>query len=135
MRSLQSRDFLWVINHTSKFRTYLAFFNACTYAVNLLFYVVILNFADRATEDIYNGVDSKVARRIPRSVWRVAVRKLDMLNAASDLRDLRVPPANKLEALKKDLAGHHAIRINNQYRLLFKWIDGNAKDVRITDYH
>jgi len=101
----------------------------------LLFYVVILNFADRATEDIYNGVNSKAARRIPQSVWRVAVRKLDMLNAASDLRDLRVPPANKLEALKKDLSGFHAIRINDQYRVVFQWVDGNAKDVRITDYH
>jgi proteic killer suppression protein len=96
---------------------------------------MILNFADRATEDIYNGLDSKSGRRIPQSVWRAAVRKLDMLNAAYDLRDLRVPPANRLEALKGRWKGHHSIRINEQYRIVFKWIDGNAKDVVITDYH
>jgi proteic killer suppression protein len=96
---------------------------------------VILDFADKTTEDIYDGVDSKPARRIPQSVWTVAVRKLDMLNAASDLRDLRVPPANRLEALKGKWSGYHSIRINDQYRIVFRWIDGNAKDVLITDYH
>jgi len=96
---------------------------------------MILNFADRATEEIYNGVDSKSARRIPQSIWSAAVRKLDMLNAAYDLRDLRVPLANRLEALKGRWKGHHSIRINEQYRIVFKWIDGNVKDVVITDYH
>lgn len=96
---------------------------------------MILNFADKATEDIYNGLDSKSGRRIPQPVWRVAVRKLDMLNAAYDLRDLRVPPANRLEALKGKWKGYHSIRINEQYRIVFKWIDVNAKDVLITDYH
>lgn len=96
---------------------------------------MILNFADKATEDIYNGLDSKSARRIPQSLWKVIVRKLDMLNAAYDLRDLRVPPANRLEVLKGKWREHHSIRINEQYRMVFKWIDGNAKDVLITGYH
>jgi len=96
---------------------------------------VILNFADRTSEDIFHGVDSKHARRVPTAVWKVAARKLDMLNAAHTLKDLRVPPANRLEALKGRWAGSHSIRINDQYRLVFKWGEGNAKDVLITDYH
>lgn len=96
---------------------------------------MILNFADKATEDVYNGLDSKSGRRIPQAVWRAAMRKLDMLNAAYELRDLLVPPANRLEALKGKWKGYHSIRINEQYRIVFKWIEGNAKDVLITDYH
>jgi proteic killer suppression protein len=87
------------------------------------------------TEDIYDGVDSTAPRRIPQTVWAVAIRKLDMLNAASDFRDLRVPPANRLEALKGKWSGYHSIRLNDQYRIVFRWIDGNAKDVLIMDYH
>ncbi|MCX6134824.1 MAG: type II toxin-antitoxin system RelE/ParE family toxin [Ignavibacteriales bacterium] len=94
-----------------------------------------MNFADKATEDVYNGLDSKSGRRIPQAVWRAAMRKLDMLNAAYELRDLLVPPANRLEALKGKWKGYHSIRINEQYRIVFKWIEGNAKDVLITDYH
>ncbi len=96
---------------------------------------MILDFADKTTEDIYDGVDSKAARQFPRTVWTAAIRKLDMLNAASELRDLRIPPANRLEALKGKWSGYHSIRMNDQYRIVFKWIDGNAKDVLITDYH
>jgi proteic killer suppression protein len=96
---------------------------------------VILNFADKTTEDIYHGVDSKAARRIPQAVWSAAVRKLDMLNAASDLRDLRVPPANRLEALKGKWSGYYSIRINDQYRIVFRWREGHANEVQITDYH
>ncbi|MGH2568002.1 MAG: type II toxin-antitoxin system RelE/ParE family toxin [Bacteroidota bacterium] len=96
---------------------------------------MILDFADKTTEDIYDGVDSKAARRIPQTIWTVAARKLDMLNAASDLRDIRVPPANRLERLKGKWSGYHSIRINDQYRIVFRWIDGSAKNVLITDYH
>lgn len=96
---------------------------------------MILTFSDKTTEDIYDGIDSKAARRIPMSVWKVAVRKLDMLNSALDLRDLRSPPANRLEALKGKWSGYHSIRINDQYRIVFKWINGNAHNVLITDYH
>ncbi len=96
---------------------------------------MILDFADKTTEDIYDGVDSKAARRIPESLWKVAARKLDMVNAASDLRDLRVPPANRLELLKAKWSGYHSIRVNDQFRIVFRWIDANAKEVLITDYH
>jgi proteic killer suppression protein len=96
---------------------------------------MIQTFRDRTTEDIYHGTDSKAARKIPPSTWPVAVRKLDMLNAAHEIGDLRVPPGNRLEALKGDLTGYHSIRINAQYRIVFRWKEGNAVDVWITDYH
>lgn len=96
---------------------------------------MILNFADKTTEDIFNGLDSKHARRVPQSVWAVAVRKLDTHNAAAELRDLRRPPANRLEALKGKWSGYHSIRINDQFRVVFHWLDGNANNVEITDYH
>ena len=96
---------------------------------------MIINFADHVTEDIFNGLDTKRARRIPSVVWRIAIRKFDMLNAAHELKDLRVPPANHLEALKGKWTGSHSIRINDQFRIIFKWIDGNARDVQIIDYH
>jgi len=96
---------------------------------------MILYFADKATEDVCNGLNSKSGRRIPQSVWRVATRKLDMLNAAYELRDILVPPANGLEALKGTGKGHYSIRLKEQYRIVFKWIDGNAKDILITNYH
>jgi proteic killer suppression protein len=96
---------------------------------------MIRSFRDRGTEDFFHGVSSKAARRLPQNLWKVAHRKLDMVNAAHALNDLAVPPANRLEALKGDLKGHHSIRINDQYRVVFKWLDGNAYDVRIEDYH
>jgi proteic killer suppression protein len=96
---------------------------------------MILDFGDQATEDLFNGTDSKAARRIPVSLWSIAARKLDMLNAAREIRDLQSPPGNRLEKLKHPLAGFHSIRVNDQYRIIFRWADGNARDVRITDYH
>jgi proteic killer suppression protein len=97
--------------------------------------VAITGFADDATEDIYNGVDSKDARKIPKSIWRVAARKLDMVNAAQYVMDLKAPPGNRLEKLKGDLAGKYSIRVNAQYRIVFSFVNGNASDVQITDYH
>ena len=96
---------------------------------------MILSFRDRTTEDIYNGTDSKGARSIPRSIWKIATRKLDMLNAAHDIRDLKVPPGNRLETLKGNWNGYHSIRVNDQYRIVFQWVEGNARDVLIIDYH
>jgi toxin HigB-1 len=97
---------------------------------------MILNFRDRATEDQFHGIDSKAARTTLPAVLRpVAVRKLDHLNAAHDVRDLRVPPGNHLEALKGDWKGFHSIRINDQFRVVFRFSDGNAHDVIIVDYH
>jgi len=96
---------------------------------------MILEFGDQPTEDVFHGENTKAARRIPPITWKVACRKLDMLNAAHELHDLMVPPGNRLEALHGNLAGFHSMRINDQFRLIFIWADGNAKDVRITDYH
>jgi proteic killer suppression protein len=96
---------------------------------------MILDFGDQATEDVFNGTDSKAARRIPVRLWPIAARKLDMLNAAKEIRDLQSPPGNRLEKLKRSLAGFHSIRINDQYRIIFRWVDGNSRQVRITDYH
>ncbi|MCL5021428.1 MAG: type II toxin-antitoxin system RelE/ParE family toxin [Bacteroidetes bacterium] len=96
---------------------------------------MIAGFADQTTADIYDGLDTKAARRIPRTIWSVAQRKLDMIEAAHELNDLRVPPGNKLETLRGHMSGYHSIRINDQFRLVFKWADGLANHVLITDYH
>jgi toxin HigB-1 len=97
---------------------------------------MITSFADAGTQDIYNGENTAAARRLlPGGLVKVAVRKLDMLNAAVALSDLRVPPGNRLEALKGDLAGKYSIRINEQYRIVFAFKDGAANEVRIMDYH
>jgi toxin HigB-1 len=96
---------------------------------------MIIGFGDKPTQDIYDGTDSKEARSIPKAIWPVARRKLDMLDAAHDLMDLKSPPANSLEKLKRDLAGYWSIRINDQFRVIFKWSNGNADEVRIADYH
>ena len=97
---------------------------------------MIVSFADRATEDIFDGNSSKVARKAcPQTLWRVARRKLDALNQADELVDLRVPPGNRLEALRGDREGQHSIRINNQYRICFIWTNEGPAQVEITDYH
>jgi proteic killer suppression protein len=93
---------------------------------------VIRNFADKEAEKIRDGVPS---RRLPADIQQVARRKLRMLDNALTLEDLRVPPANCLEALKSDRKGQHSIRINDQWRLCFRWKDGDAHDVEIVDYH
>ena len=96
---------------------------------------MIGSFADDATRDIWNGVNSKAARRLSRALWPVIRRKLDQLDAVTQLDDLRVPPGNRLHALSGDLAGHHAIRVNDQYRIVFRFESNDAHDVRCTDYH
>ena len=97
---------------------------------------MIQSFATVGTEEIFNGNNTKTARRIcPQSLWRVASRKLDQLNFAKSLEDLRVPPGNHLEALQHDRKGQHSIRINEQYRVCFTWTDAGPKDVEIVDYH
>jgi proteic killer suppression protein len=96
---------------------------------------VIASFGDRTAEDVFHGVDSRAARAIPKDLWTVARRKLDMVNAARIIEDLRIPPANRLEKLKGDLAGRYSIRINDQFRIVFRFADGQAHDVSIVDYH
>ena len=93
---------------------------------------MIKDFRDRETEKIWSGEGS---RRLPRDIQQVARRKLRMLNSAKALQDLRVPSANRLEALKGDRKGQHSIRINDQWRICFRWRDGDAFDVEIVDYH
>jgi len=97
---------------------------------------VIESFGNQATEDIFNGINSVAARkRLPRDLWNVAFRKLDQIDSAVQLTDLRVPPGNRLESLKGDRSGQQSIRINDQYRICFKWTDLGAEQVEIVDYH
>jgi toxin HigB-1 len=97
---------------------------------------VIRSFADRGTEDVFNGVDSRAARRAcPNTLWAVARRKLDQLDATVSLEALRVPPGNQLEALKGDRRGQFSIRINAQFRICFAWTAEGPDAVEIVDYH
>jgi len=96
---------------------------------------VIANFGDDATEDLFHGNKSAKARRFPTNLRPRAIRKLDLLNVAADVNDLRAPPSNHLEKLSGSLAGFWSIRVNDQWRIVFRWNDGSALDVRLTDYH
>ncbi len=96
---------------------------------------VIASFADRTTESLFHGAEGGSIKRIPPQIIRIAIRKLDMLNSARVLSDLLVPPGNRLESLRGDLRGHHSIRVNNQWRIVFRWEGGDAHAVRIVDYH
>jgi len=96
---------------------------------------VISSFGDATTADIYHGSDTKMARRIRRELWSRVQHKLDLLNACTSIEDLRIPPANRLEKLKGDLAGFYSIRVNQQYRIVFKFANGNCEEVRCADYH
>lgn len=93
---------------------------------------MIRGFRDRETESVWKG---DVSRRLPQDIQPVARRKLRMLNNVRTLNDLRVPPANRLEALHGKRRGQHSIRINDQWRICFVWKDGDAHDVEIVDYH
>lgn len=93
---------------------------------------MIRNFADKEAQRIWSG---QVSRRLPTDIQAVARRKLRMLNNAVSLEDLRIPPANRLESLFGNRKGQHSIRINDQWRLCFRWKDGEALDVEIVDYH
>jgi toxin HigB-1 len=97
---------------------------------------VIRSFLDQGTEDIFNRVRSKEARRTcPEQIWGVARRKLDQLNAVISLDSLRIPPGNQLEALRGNRKGQHSVRINDQFRVCFVWNDDGPERVEITDYH
>jgi proteic killer suppression protein len=93
---------------------------------------VIKSFRDQETEKVFTREGS---RKLPTDIQQVALRKLRMLNNATNLNDLRVPPANRLEKLSRDRAGQHSVRINEQWRICFVWREGNAYEVEITDYH
>jgi proteic killer suppression protein len=102
--------------------------------------MAIKTFADDTTSDIYHGINSKAARRIPERVWNAARRKMDLLNAAKDTRDLSLPGAH-FEPLKHDRPGFNSIRVNDQYRIVFRFVkvegqpQGDAYDVKIEDFH
>lgn len=97
---------------------------------------MIQSFRNKGTEDIFNGINSKDARRIcPQSLWKIAARKLDQIDSVVQLNELRVPPSNKLEALTRDRKGQYSIRINDQYRICFEWSELRPEKIEITDYH
>jgi proteic killer suppression protein len=96
---------------------------------------MILSFGDRATDDLYHNRPTSRARRFAQDVVDLALVKLDMLNGAAAVLDLRSPLGNRLEALKGDLKGFHSIRVNDQWRLVFRWEGNNAGDVQLMDYH
>ena len=96
---------------------------------------MIQSFADETTADLFRDRNTRAARRVPREIWRPAQRKLKALDVAARLDDLAIPAGNRLERLKGDQAGRHSIRINDRYRVTFRWDQGNACEVRVEDYH
>jgi toxin HigB-1 len=96
---------------------------------------VIQSFRDATTADLFRERNTRSARRIPRNVWRGGQRKLKLIDAAARLEDLAIPAGNRLEVLKGDQAGRHSIRINEQYRVTFRWENGHAYEVCVEDYH
>lgn len=96
---------------------------------------MIRSFRDSLTEDIYHGIASKKTKRIPDEILSITTRKLDQLNAAIEISDMKIPPGNRLEKLKADLKDYYSIRINDKYRIIFQWENNDAYNVSITDYH
>jgi len=95
---------------------------------------VISSFGDETTADIYHGNDTKSARRIRRELWSRIQHKLDLLNACTSIEDLRIPPATRLEKLRGDRAGFYSIRVNQPYRIVFRFVNGKRQEVRCIDY-
>ena len=97
---------------------------------------MIRSFRGGGTQDIFNGRATRTARQaLPQALWRVAARKLEALDSAEALQDLRVPPGNRLEYLKGDRQGQYSIRINDQFRICFRWTEAGPEDVEVVDYH
>jgi proteic killer suppression protein len=97
---------------------------------------MIQSFRNSGTEDIFNGRNSKAARdTCPQQLWKIATRKLDQIDSAANLNDLKVPPGNRLEALQGYRSGQYSIRINEKFRICFQWTEQDATDVEIVDYH
>jgi proteic killer suppression protein len=96
---------------------------------------VIQSFANETTADLFRDRNTRAARRTPQGIWRGAQRKLKALDVAARVDDLMIPAGNRLEVLKGDQAGRHSIRINDQYRVTFRWEQGHAYEVRVEDYH
>jgi toxin HigB-1 len=98
----------------------------------VIIFSMIKSFNDKETEKIFNR---QISTKLPQDIQHIARKKLVMLDAATQLNDLRTPPGNRLETLKGDRKGQHSIRINDQWRVCFKWRDSDAYDAEITDYH
>lgn len=97
---------------------------------------MIVSFKDDGAEDVFNGKNTKTARRCcPESLWKIAARKLDQLDSAIALDELHIPPGNRLEALVGNRRGQYSIRINDQYRICFTWSTSGPEQVEIVDYH
>lgn len=96
---------------------------------------MIRSFVDEATHDLFGNINSKAARRVPNTAWKAAQRKLKQLDLVARLDDLRIPPGNDLHALKGEQGGRHAIKVNDQYRITFRWEGQDAYDVCCEDYH
>jgi proteic killer suppression protein len=96
---------------------------------------MLRTIADKTTQDVYDGVNSRYARKVPKELHGKARRLLDQLNAAPLIEVLRIPPGNRLEKLKGDLADYWSLRINDQWRIIFRWEGNDAHDVQIVDYH
>jgi toxin HigB-1 len=97
---------------------------------------MIKSFKNKGTEDIFNGKNTKEARKAcPRSLWKIATRKLDQLDSVTSLEELRIPPGNMLEALKGNREKEYSIRINEQYRICFQWTETGPNLTEIVDYH
>lgn len=97
---------------------------------------MIVSFKNTETEDIFNGINTKAARKLcPESIWRGATRKLDQIDSVISVEELSVPPGNRLEKLTGDRDGQYSIRINGQYRICFLWSKLGAEHVEIVDYH
>ena len=97
---------------------------------------MIVSFKDQATEDIFNGVSSKAARKAcPQTLWRITSRKLDQIDSVQRFDELKVPPGNCLEKLSGNRKAEHSIRINEQYRICFVWGEMGPTSVEVTDYH
>jgi proteic killer suppression protein len=96
---------------------------------------VIQSFADETAADLFRERNTRAARRISRPLWRVAQRKLKALDVAARLEDLTVPAGNRLAPLKGDRSGRYSLRVNDQYRVTFRWEQGHAYEVRVEDYH
>ncbi|MCH2533125.1 MAG: type II toxin-antitoxin system RelE/ParE family toxin [Bdellovibrionales bacterium] len=96
---------------------------------------MICSFGDKTARDIFHGTSSRFSRKLSNELHAAAVRKLDQLNTASKLVDLKVPPSNRLEPLRGDLKGFHSIRINDQWRVVFRWSNAGPEEVQIMDYH
>jgi len=97
---------------------------------------MIHSFKNAGTEDIFNGENTKGARKIcPNALWKIATRKLDQIDSVTTLQELKIPPGNQLEALSGDRKGQYSIRINDQYRICFVWTDSGPDQIEIVDYH